>query len=98
MQENVLLRTLGAQSRQVFVITALEYFILGAMAAATGIMLAMAGSWALAKYMFETTFNPQLLAVLLVFFSVCLLTMIIGLLNSRSALNKPPLEILRQEV
>ncbi len=98
MQENVLLRTLGAKREQVFAITALEYFILGAMAAATGVLLAMAGSWALAKYTFETPFHPQALPVLVVFLSVCLVTVTIGLFNSRSALNKPPLEILRQEV
>jgi len=98
IQENVLLRTLGARSRQIFIITALEYFILGAMAAATGIVLALVGSWALAHYTFETTFTPPLLPVLLVFLSICVLTVIIGLLNSRSALNRPPLEILRVEV
>lgn len=98
IQENVLLRTLGARSRQIFIITALEYFILGAMAAATGIVLALVGSWALAHYTFETTFTPPLLPVLLVFFSICVLTVVIGLLNSRSALNRPPLEILRVEV
>jgi putative ABC transport system permease protein len=97
IQENVLLRTLGAKSRQIFVITALEYFILGAMAAATGIALAMVGSWALANYTFETTFTPPLLPVLVVFAFISALTMIIGLLNSRSALNRPPLEILRVE-
>ncbi|HEV7333904.1 MAG TPA: FtsX-like permease family protein [Flavisolibacter sp.] len=98
MQENVLLRTLGAQSRQVFIITALEYFILGAMAAATGIFLAVISSWALAEYMFETTFTPQILPVVIVFFTICFVTVAIGLFNSRSALSRPPLEILRQEV
>lgn len=79
-------------------ITALEYFFLGALAAATGIILAMAASWALAHYSFETTFSPQLLPILAVFFSVSLLTVIIGLINSRDVLTKPPLEILRQDV
>ncbi len=97
IQENVLLRTLGAKSKQIFAITALEYCILGAMAAATGIVLAMAGSWALATYTFDTVFSPALLPVFIVFISVCSLTVLIGLLNSRSALNRPPLEILRVE-
>jgi putative ABC transport system permease protein len=98
IQENVLLRTLGASRKQVFAITALEYFTLGMLAAATGIVLAFGGSWALAEYTFETKFTPQLLPVLLVFLAICFLTVAIGLFNSRSALNKPPLEILRQEV
>lgn len=98
IQESVLLRTIGAVKRQIFMITALEYFFLGALAAATGIILAMAASWALAHYSFETTFSPQLLPILAVFFSVSLLTVIIGLINSRDVLTKPPLEILRQDV
>jgi putative ABC transport system permease protein len=98
LQESVLLRTLGASRKQIFAISALEYFFLGALAAATGILLALAGSWALAEYSFKTEFTPQWLYVVIVFFSVPLITMIIGLMNSRGLLTKPPLEVLRQEV
>lgn len=98
MQESVLLRTLGASRKQIFVITALEYFFLGALAAVTGILLSLAASWALAHYTFETSFTPPFMSVLIVFVSVCLLTVIIGLMNSRVVLLKPPLEILRQEI
>ncbi|MCU7548961.1 ABC transporter permease [Chitinophagaceae bacterium LB-8] len=97
MQESVLLRTLGASRKQILVITALEYFFLGALAAATGIVLSLAASWALAHYTFETTFTPQLLPIFVVFIVVCCLTVIIGLTNSRSVFIKPPLEVLRQE-
>lgn len=98
MQESVLLRTLGASRKQIFVITALEYFFLGAFAAFTGILLALAGGWALAHYTFETTFTPPFLPILVVFILICLLTVVIGLMNSRVVLMKSPLEILRQEV
>jgi putative ABC transport system permease protein len=98
IQESVLLRTLGASRRQILAITALEYFFLGALAALTGIILSVTASWALAKYTFEAPFTPSLQPVLVVFMLVSVLTMIIGLLNSRSVLNKPPLEILRTEV
>lgn len=98
IQESVLLRTLGASRRQIFVITAIEYFFLGSLAAFTGIFLALGGSWALAKFVFETKFSPQLLPVVIVFFSVCALTVSIGLINSRFIVSRPPLEILRQEV
>ncbi|HEX8332690.1 MAG TPA: FtsX-like permease family protein [Segetibacter sp.] len=98
LQESVLLRTLGASRKQIFAISALEYFFLGAIAAATGILLALGGSWALAKYSFKTEFSPQWIYVIVIFFSVPLITMIIGLVNSRGLLTKPPLEILRQEV
>lgn len=98
LQESVLLRTLGASRKQIFAITALEYFFLGALAAVTGILLALAASWALAHYTFDTPFNPQLTPVLILFVLVCMLTVFTGLANSRGLLNRSPLEVLRQEV
>ena len=98
LQESVLLRTLGASRKQIFAITALEYFFLGSLAAFTGILLSVAGSWSLAKFSFEAEFKPEILPVLFVFFFVSLLTVIIGLINSRGILSRPPLEVLRQDV
>jgi putative ABC transport system permease protein len=98
MQESVLLRTLGASRKQIFYITALEYFFLGALAAFTGIILSLAGSWMLAKFSFDMAFTPQWLYLFFVFLSICLLTVLIGLANSRSVVTRPPLEILREEV
>ena len=97
IQESVLLRTLGASRRQVLVITLLEYFFLGALAAATGIGLSLVFSEVLARISFETSFTPQWWPVLAIFVSVCGLTILIGLYNSRGVLNKPPLEVLRRE-
>jgi putative ABC transport system permease protein len=98
IQESVLLRTLGASRKQIFYITALEYFFLGALASATGIVLSMVGSWLLARFIFETDFSVQWLALLIVFVAVCMLTVLIGLINSRAVVRRPPLEILREEV
>jgi putative ABC transport system permease protein len=53
IQESVLLRTLGASRKQIFAITALEYLFLGALSALTGIVIAIASSWLLAKYHFD---------------------------------------------
>ncbi len=98
IQETVLLRTLGSSRRQIFAITALEYFFLGALAAITGILLSLGGSWALAHYVFKTSFSPEFLPVIILFLIVCSLTVLIGLGNSRFIVSRPPLEILRQEV
>ena len=98
IQESVLLRTLGASTGQIYIITAIEYLFLGALAALTGIALSIAGSWALAKFVFETSFSPNFIPVIIVFVSVCALTVSIGLINSRFIVTRPPLEILRQEV
>lgn len=97
IRESVLLRTLGASRKQILVITALEYFFLGALAAGAGIVLALVASWALARFSFETSFTPQMLPVLLLFILITSLTILIGLFNSRGVLNKPPLEILRSD-
>ncbi len=97
IQESVLLRTLGASKRQILIITGLEYFFLGAIAALTGILISVPGSWALAKYSFDTTFSPPLLPVVILFFVVALITVFIGLFNSRGILNRPPLEVLRSD-
>ena len=97
IQENVLLRTMGASRRQIFAITTIEYFFLGALSAATGILIALTGSWLLAKYNFEIPFSVSPWPAILVFLTIAILTIMIGLLNSRSTLNRPPLEILRGE-
>ncbi|MFK8104219.1 MAG: ABC transporter permease [Saprospiraceae bacterium] len=98
MQESVLLRTLGANRSQVLWINALEYFLLGALSAITGIALSVIGSWALATFTFKIPFQPDLVAPLLLFISITALTVIIGLFNSRSVLSRPPLEVLRSEL
>ena len=97
IRESVLLRTLGASRKQILAITALEYFFLGALASLTGVILSLAASWALAKFTFKTDFNVSFWPVLVVMILICLLTVTIGLINSRGILNRPPLEVLRQE-
>src|SRR6185437_15900208 len=77
IQESVLLRTLGASRKQIFVITALEYLFLGALSALTGIVIALSGSWLLAKYSFEIPFVINLWPALALFFIISFLTVII---------------------
>ncbi len=97
IQESILLRTLGASRKQVFAITALEYTLLGFLAAATGCVIAFGAAWALAVFSFEVAFVPVLWPLLLIFLLVMFLTVAVGLLNSRGILNRPPLEVLRSE-
>ncbi|MEO6683301.1 MAG: FtsX-like permease family protein [Ginsengibacter sp.] len=98
LQESILLRTLGGSRKQILIIIALEYFFLGALAAFVGILLSLAGSWALAHFLFDTPFRPDLIPVLVLGLIVCTLTVVIGVVNSIGLLNKPPLEVLRKEV
>ena len=98
IQESVLLRTLGAKGKQILYINALEYFLLGGLATLTGIGISFIGSWLLAHFSFKIPFTPDWTTPLLVFASITFMTVMIGLLNSREVLNKPPLEVLRREV
>ncbi len=98
MKEAVLLRTIGASKKQILRINFMEYFFLGSIASLTGIFIALAASWALAYFSFETTFIPNFLSVLLTYAAITGLTILIGLFNSRAVVNKPPLVILRDEL
>ncbi|MBI1223811.1 MAG: FtsX-like permease family protein [Bacteroidetes bacterium] len=98
IQESVLLRTLGAHRRQIVRINLVEYFLLGTLATFTGIGLSIVGSYALAKFALNIPYEPNLWPALITFLSITGLTVVIGLLNSREVLRKPPLEVLRKEV
>ncbi|RBQ10135.1 ABC transporter permease [Pedobacter miscanthi] len=97
IKESILLRTMGASRKQILAINAIEYFFLGAFAAGAGLILAVGGSWALAKFIFDAAFIPPFLPTLLLFGSIVLLVVITGVLSTRSILNQPPLKILRTE-
>ncbi|QNL48274.1 ABC transporter permease [Olivibacter sp. SDN3] len=97
IRENVLLRTMGASRKQIFAITACEYLSLGLLASLTGIILALIASFLLATFVFEASFRPNLMVILILLCSVSGLTLAIGLFNSRSTLNQPPLVVLRKD-
>lgn len=97
IQESVLLRTLGASRRQIIWINVLEYFFLGSLASTSGIILAIISSYSLALFVFKIAFYIDFLSMFLIYFVITGITIVIGMLNSRGVLNKPPLEILRNE-
>ncbi|UJH67749.1 ABC transporter permease [Allomuricauda sp. SCSIO 65647] len=98
IKESVLLRTLGAKSKQILRITAFEYLYLGLLGSAMGVLLSLLGSYLLAKFVFDTEFTPSWEPMLIVLPGITVLVLLIGLLNSRSVLQSPPLEVLRKEV
>jgi putative ABC transport system permease protein len=97
IREMVLLRTLGATRRQVRIILVLEYFFLGSLAAAAGILLSLGFGFALAEFIFDGPLTVHWLPLLGIFIFVCGATVGIGLAGSRGVLNSPPLEVLRRE-
>jgi putative ABC transport system permease protein len=96
-RECILLRTLGASRRQIRRILLIEYFFMGLFSVVTGLVLSLAASWVLAELAFDTTFAMRPLIPLLVCIVVILLTIVVGLSNSRGILDHPPLEVLRSE-
>ena len=98
LRESVLLRTLGASRSQILRILTVEYVTLGLLAALTGLVLALGGTWALSRWLFEVPFEPIVLPLLVLLVVVVSLTLGVGLLGSRGATRRPPLEVLRAEL
>ncbi len=97
VEESVLLRTLGATRRQIWLILAAEYLFLGLFAGLAGVGLAAVASWGLAFFVFELTYAPSALVLGVGGAVATLLTVGVGLLASRGVGNVPPLVILRAE-
>lgn len=97
IKENVLLRTIGARTRQITQITLIEYTYLGLFSALTGILLSMISGWFLTKYFFEVNFSFNGLDLTYLGIAIIALTVFIGWFNSREVINTPPLQVLRKE-
>ncbi|MCG1036841.1 ABC transporter permease [Polaribacter sargassicola] len=98
IKESVLLRTLGAKSKQIVQITALEYVYLGLLGSLIGILLSLISSQLLATLLFKEPFMPSAIPFLVFLPGITLLVLLIGLSNIRTVLKSPPLEVLRKEV
>jgi len=97
IKESVLLRTLGAKSKQILRISALEYLYLGILGSLAGILLSLIGSQLLATLLFKEPFVPSAVPFLVFLPGITALVLLIGLSNIRSVLKSPPLEVLRKE-
>jgi putative ABC transport system permease protein len=98
IKESVLLRTLGAKSKQILQITALEYVYLGMLGSLVGILLSLIGAQLLATFLFKEPFIPSAIPFLVFLPGITALVLAIGLSNIRTVLKSPPLEVLRKEV
>jgi putative ABC transport system permease protein len=96
-REGALLRTLGATRSQIFRVVLAEYLSLGAMAALSAALLAGVAGWALARFFFEGRFAMPVVSLAALSLAIVLLTVIVGLANSREVLRRTPLEVLRDE-
>lgn len=97
IKENVLLRTIGARTKQITRITLIEYAYLGLFSALTGMALSLGGGYLLTKFFFEITFAFDWRELLIISAGVVILTVAIGWFNSREVISTPPLQVLRKE-
>jgi putative ABC transport system permease protein len=74
-----------------------EYTFLASFASLAGLLLAVAAGWALTLFVFESAFSMPWLQFGIGWVLLTALTLIIALINSRGTLNRPPLEVLRNE-
>jgi putative ABC transport system permease protein len=96
-REAVLLRTLGADKRQISTIQTIEYALLGLLASLTGLLLALVASWGLAFFYFDLTFVPDFLTLLVISGLITISAILIGWTGSRHIFRHSPIEILRLE-
>ena len=97
VREGALLRTLGATRGQVYRVVLAEYLSLALLASAVALVLAAAAGWAIARFVFESSFTLPLLQMTTLTLMVVALTVIVGLANSRDVVSRTPLEVLREE-
>jgi putative ABC transport system permease protein len=95
IREGVLLKTLGATRGQILRILLAEYSLLGLLGSLTGMLLAIAGGWALTHYVFDMKFTPAIGAAVGIAAAMLALTVTIGLLAGRDVFRETPMTALR---
>jgi putative ABC transport system permease protein len=95
VREGVLLKTLGATRGQIAKILLAEYSLLGALGGLTGMLLSMAGGWAVVRYVFKVPFALPFLPVAGIAAVIVALTLLIGLIAGRDVFRETPIAALR---
>ncbi|HEX3534987.1 MAG TPA: FtsX-like permease family protein [Gemmatimonadaceae bacterium] len=95
VREGVLLRTLGATRGQIAKILLAEYSLLGVLGGLTGMLLSMAGGWAVVRYLFKMPFALPLAPITGIALVIVALTLLIGLLAGRDVFRETPIAALR---
>ncbi|MBC7788589.1 MAG: FtsX-like permease family protein [Anaerolineae bacterium] len=96
IREGVLLKTLGATRAQIRKIMFAEYAALGVLGSATGMLLSIAGAWAVMRFAFKAPFAVTVVPLLAIAAGMMLLTVAIGVLSGRHIFAEPPMKALRE--
>jgi putative ABC transport system permease protein len=95
--EAAILRTLGASTRLLTTMVALEYSALGLLAGIIGAVGALALSWAVARYLLDIAWRPQPVLLAVGALLTMALVAVVGVLASAEVLRQKPLGALRAE-
>ncbi len=95
--EAAVLRTLGASTRLLTTMVALEYSALGLLAGLIGALGALALSWAVTRYLLDIAWKPAPLLLLAGALLTMALVAIVGVIASAEVLRQKPLGALRAE-
>jgi putative ABC transport system permease protein len=95
VREGVLLKTLGATRGQIAKILLAEYSLLGVLGGLTGMLLSMAGGWAVVRYVFKVPFALPFMPIAGIATVIVALTLMIGLLAGRDVFRETPIAALR---
>jgi putative ABC transport system permease protein len=63
-----------------------------------GMILSLIFTWLLAYYNFDSTFIPKPWPLVWLYLVITTITVLIGILNTKDVVSKPPLEVLRDEI
>jgi len=96
VREGVLLKTLGATRGQIARILLAEYSLLGLLGGLTGMLLSVAGGWAVVRYIFKAPFGTPVGPIVGIALIVVGLTLLIGLLAGRDVFRETPIAALRE--
>jgi putative ABC transport system permease protein len=97
IKESILLRILGAPRSQIVTSVIAEYIIAGAVAAATGTLVALAASWGLSLYFFKTVAHVSGISLTVIPLLVTLVTVSAGALGCWGIFRRSALDALRAE-
>ncbi|MFL5449407.1 MAG: FtsX-like permease family protein, partial [Gemmatimonadales bacterium] len=97
IREGALLRTLGATQAQIFRVVLAEYLSHGVLATLVSLVLAGLAAWALARFVFESSFTIPVGSMAALAAGVVAPTLGMGLANSLDVVRRTPLENLREE-
>ena len=96
IRESVLLKTLGATRAQIMRILLTEYALLGVLGSLTGLVLAVAGSWALVHFIFDVKYTPQFGPAVAITVVMMVIAIAIGVIAGRDVFKETAMTALRE--